>query len=272
MNAQSYQAFTAGMDGLRAGLNDLRQSKDRKEALKRQLELDAKNEEERQFQRTMTTKQIELQERGEKRARDKMIDDNARGAMDDVLKEIEANRRGQETAARVDLLKAQTTATKEKPTGPLAAQLDGLDQFGTSMADALTENSAAMEAQRAAYQQPDQAARGAADTRVLKAQLKLSGLQQIAAGWQKNVQKEPTVDIQFPGEDGESKMTMKVPQSQWNSSHPMWGRFMGQEAGGGGTKPPAAGGEQIPTLTPDQARAAKPGTKFKTTDGRILVR
>ena len=28
----------------------------------------------------------------------------------------------------------------------------------------------------------------------------------------------------------------------------------------------------IPTLTSDQARAAAPGTKFKTTDGRILIR
>lgn len=28
----------------------------------------------------------------------------------------------------------------------------------------------------------------------------------------------------------------------------------------------------IPTFTPEQARAAKPGTRFRTTDGRVLVR
>jgi hypothetical protein len=34
----------------------------------------------------------------------------------------------------------------------------------------------------------------------------------------------------------------------------------------------AAGGDNVPTLTPEQAQSAPKGTRFRTTDGRVMVR
>ncbi len=42
--------------------------------------------------------------------------------------------------------------------------------------------------------------------------------------------------------------------------------------GGQGTAPAGAGTGEIPTLTPEQARAAAPGTRYKGTDGKIRTR
>lgn len=257
------------MDGLRAGLSDLRASRERKELLKRQIEQDKLAEDDRAFDRSMKTKQIELAERGERRARDKMIDDNARGAMDDVLKEIAALQQRQESAARIKLLDAQAAATAAKPSSPIAAQLDGIEDFSSNFASALDENQQAIAAMQNPALQQDPAAFQAGQQRVLKAQIRLSALQQMSQNWGKSAGKESTVRVKMPSEDGRGEATMDIPASQWNQSHPLWKSF--NTVATGATKP-AGAADQIPTLTPEQASAAKPGTKFRTTDGRILVR
>jgi hypothetical protein len=260
MNVASYQAVA---DGLRAWGEGERRTKDenlRKQMLKRQIEQDKLAEDERQFDRTMKTKQIEIAERGDKRAGEKQTADLAMTAAEAIRREREVATREAATAAEVKLREAQATAVAAKPSSPVAAQLEGVEDFSNNFAAALQENQAAM---------AEAAQLGTTTPRVLKAQIRLSALQQLSESWKKNAAKEPTVDLSFPGEDGVSKMTMKVPQSQWNQSHPMWGRFM---SGDNAAPSAAPGGEQIPILTPEQAKAAKPGTKFRTSDGRILVR
>lgn len=267
MNVQSYQALADGIGAWGAGERRTKEEKLRQAMLKRQIEQDKLAEDDRAFDRAMKAKQIELAERGDKRADTKLASEAADTARAAVLAEAEAGRRATETAARVKLLDAQTTATAAKPASPVAAQLAGVEDFANNFAAALEENQAALTEIQNPQLQTNPDAFKAAQGRVLKAQIRLSALQQLSESWKKNAEHEPTVDLEFPGEDGVSKMKLKVPQSQWNTNHPMWGRFMTTQPAG-----PSGGSEQIPTLTPEQARTAAPGTKFRTTDGRIFIR
>jgi len=244
MNVQSYRALSDGIAAWGAGEARTKEDKLRKEMLKRQVEQDKLAEDERQFNRTMRTKQIEMAERGEKRETSKLLDEQTRGAMDDVLKQIEATRRGQETAARVDLLKAQSAAVAAKPPSPVAAQLAGVEDFSNNFAAALQENQDAM---------AEAAKLGTTTPRVLKAQIRLSALQQLSESWKKNAEKEPTVDLEFPGEDGVSKMKMKVPQSQWNQNHPMWSKFA--TGGSPSTSTPTGAAPAAPALSAQDQQA-----------------
>ncbi len=179
------------------------------------------------------------------------------------------NPANQMRTAQQGLVTAQAAAIASKPQSPLAATTQGIEEFSDAMAAAVQENQQAMTFVQANPGNLE------AQHRVTKAQLKLSGLQEFSktmlSKWKP--QNEPEVDIELPGPLGEDgtpsgKLRMKVPQSQWNEQHPMWGKFNAPKA----APSPVAGADGIPTLTPQQAQAAKPGTKFRTIDGRILVR
>jgi hypothetical protein len=263
MNVQSMEAFNDGMRGLRAGLGDLRESKLRKEMAKRQIEQDKLAEDDRKFDRAMKTKQIELAQNADRRAGMAAVNaDMDRGAAQSA-KLIDDARRERESDARIGLLRAQTAATSAKPTSPVAAQLAGIDDFANNFASALDENQAALAGLQDPTLQADPAAMKGAQLRALKGQIRLSALQQMSEGWTKNAQKEPTVDLTFPGEDGVSSMKMRIPQSQWNESNPMWGKFMG-----GGTTPTAPAGGSPPAMPAEGAVVEQGGARYRRQNGQ----
>jgi hypothetical protein len=212
MNVQSAQILNQGISSLARGMEAREEKKLREAMLKRQIARDAKDDEGRAFDRDMRNKQIELAASADRRAGRKDMDENMRGAAADVQREIENLRKGQETAARVDLLKAQAGAVGQpKPQEP------GPDQ--KRMMDWMNMRSAAMQRLQQAQKSGDPAA-------IAMAKEDYEFVQETRQNWLKQ-QKEPTVDLEFPGEDGVSKMTMKVPQSQWNEKHPMFNKFAG---------------------------------------------
>lgn len=244
MNIQSYEALSRGIEGYRRGVESAEDKKLRAAMLKRQLEQDGLAEQDRTFDRSMKTKGIELAERREKRERDKMLSDNATGAVDDVEKQIDAMQKRRESAARMSLMEAQAAAVSAKPANPMAGELAGIEAFADTFAGALEENQQAIAAIQNPALQQDPAAFQAANRRVLKAQLRLSGLQQMSQNWGKTAGKESTVKIKLPGEDGRSEATMEVPASQWGPQHPLYTRFHGGEPNGGGAAPGKAASPQ----------------------------
>jgi len=171
-------------------------------------------------------------------------------------------------AAQAKLAGAQADAIVTKPQSPIGATVQGIDEFSDAMSKAFDENQQALNALQANPQDP--VARQAAT----KAQLKLSALSEagktMVQKWKP--QAEPDIDVEIPGPNGDDglpsgKLKMKVPLSQWNPQHPLWSKFNPPAP----TTPPV-GADGIPTLTPQQAMAAKPGTKFRTLDGRVLIR
>ena len=246
MNTQSYQALAAGLESWGRGEKRTRDEDLQKEILKKQIEAEA-------FDRQMRTKQMELAVTADRRAGMEQVNrEMDRGARDfDNL--INSSRRSRESDAQLALLKQQmeessqrTKLMGEKPTTPLGQQLAGIEDFSDKFAAALEENQAALQALQNPAVNTNPAAMAAAQKRIVKAQVQLSALQQISTNWGKDAGKEPMVDIEIPGEDGTSKLRMKVPQSQWNQNHPLWSKFAG------GSQPagqPAAGGS---TLTEDQ--------------------
>jgi hypothetical protein len=224
MNVQSYQALRDGIMGYfhgRRAHEDRAEEKAVRDAmLKRQLERDAAADEQAAFDREVKKKQIELAANADRRAHTKLIDENLRGAAEDVERAIEQARRASESGARVDLLKAQTQATLAKPTVPPSPE-------ETKMQGWMRMREAALTQLKQAQQSGDPAA-------LAVAQEDYQFVQQMRQNWLKE-QKEPLVQLEFPGEDGVSKMKLAVPQSQWNEQHPMWAKFAG---GGGGAAAP----------------------------------
>lgn len=272
MNVESFQAFTTGMDAARSGLNDLRESRLRKEMLKRQIAQDKAAEEERGFDRTMKTRQIELQVNADRRAGSRDVAESMERGMKNLTEmrsawsdQQESLRRGQETQARVGLMNAQAAATAQKPASPLAAQLAGMDEYAEHMAATQLENDDAIAALQMPGLQQDPAAFKAAQARMIKAQTRLSGLAQIAEGWKKQAEKEPTVDLEIIDPSSNGKIKTSVPWSKWNDSHPMFKQF-------NKTPETPAAANAVPVLSPAQAAAAAPGTKYRTQDGRMLIR
>ena len=164
-------------------------------------------------------------------------------------------------AAQAELYKAQAAAVGAKPTSPIGAQVAGVEEFTEAMTAAAMEQQQAVQALQAAPNDP------AAQARVMKSQMKVGTLAELGKQLMKQQKPMSIVKVKRSSEDGGTTEELEVPADQWNEQHPAWARFNPAAAAA-----PAAGGDGIPTLTPEQARAAKPGTKYRTVDGRIFVR
>lgn len=165
--------------------------------------------------------------------------------------------------AQAGLYDAQAKAVAARPASPLRAQIDGVEEFTEAMSRAMAENEEALRAAQSGA--PD------GQQRAMKAQMKIATLNSLGQQLLKTAKPEkPTsiVKIKRQSDDGGTTEELEVPADQWNEQHPAWGRFNPTTTA---TAPTAAGG-QIPTLTPQQASAAKPGTRYRTIDGRIMVR
>lgn len=244
MIAADYQAVSRGLEAV--GDAHLRRA-----MLKRQLQRD---EEDAELRRAM----LKLQQQ---EASDRTLDRQDATAVrregltlhqEGIKKQMEAaawaqdpnNPANQERAARVNLLKAQTTATSAKPATPLQGQIQTADEFSEAMAAALQDNQRALAAAQAG--DPN------GQTLALKAQLKLSALQAMGQQFMKGAKAEPEVDVEIAGPIDEAtgkstaKARIKVPQSQWNENHPLWHQVM----------KPAAAAAKPALSTQDQQAAA----------------
>lgn len=78
--------------------------------------------------------------------------------------------------------------------------------------------------------------------------------------------------VEVTANDGGQKYTYHFPREQFQQFQQQAGSRGVTGKGKDGAGSTDAGGEKIPTLTPAQAAGAKPGTKYRTTDGRLFVR
>ena len=256
MNIQSYQALN---DGVRSYFKGKQAYEDREKNEKLKQEILKRQIEGEEFDRQVRNKQMELAMRADRRAGMDAVNcemDRGQQQFDSML---DRSRTGRESDARLALIKQQIAESSargkmmgEKPTSPLGQQLQGIEDYSDQFAAALEENQAALQALQNPVLQTNPAAQAAAQKRIVKAQIRLSALQQISANWGKDAGKEPMVDIEIPGEDGTSKLKMKVPQSQWNPNHPMWGKFAGQTPTPGQPAPAPA---PRPALAPEDQQA-----------------
>ncbi|HWA07915.1 MAG TPA: hypothetical protein VG838_00460 [Opitutaceae bacterium] len=250
MKDSDFQAVMAGINTIGSSIAQGRDAALRKAMLARQVQQD-------QLDNELKKKQLDLESTKVAQVTDPTTPDNqltaarvaaAKQALDptapdNVLKAKQAL----EAEARGRAADAQASAVAAKPVIPEQAQFEWLRGLRQQSQAALL----------AAQQKGDQQG-------IVSAQGDLDWANKAFDKYLGKAGVEPTVNIEMPSDDGLSKVTMKVPQSQWNPSHPMWSKF--------NTTPPAPSAGGMPTLTPDQAKLAKPGTKYKTTDGRILVR
>jgi hypothetical protein len=180
------------------------------------------------------------------------------------------NPRNQLLAAQKAQAEAAAAATKQRARSPYDVQIEAINAFADEMEKAQTEHAQAL----AAAQAGDPNAGRIAN----KAALRLDGLKKLGANLVKEAkaQQEPVVTVELDGPLDEAsgkpkgKVSMKVPQSQWNDGHPLFKQFQPATAPAPVVTPTADDG--IPTLTPEQARAQPQIKKFRTTDGRLFVR
>lgn len=267
---------SADIQALHGGLDSIIDARARKQAIARQLEQDNDAKEIRR-------RALKLQEESRHEARWDRLNretqsfadraDRLTAAQATLKRQMEQdawsrstdNPQNQASLAQAELAKANAKAVTAKPVTPISSQLQGLEEFTEAMSAALLENEQALLA--AQQGTPDGMARA------MKAQIKLGSLQQLGQQLLKTAKPDrPTsmVKIKRQSEDGTTSEELEVPADQWNDQHPAWGRFNSAAV----PARPANGSptQQLPVLTPDQARATKPGTRYQTTDGRILVR
>lgn len=212
------------------GLDSISAARLHREARKRQLQQD-------EDAREINRRRVKLmEEQNNERRWDRLNRETAAfGARADKLAANQAalevkrqmeERAAKESEARRKLLEAQAAAASAKPKTPIDGTVQGATAYADAMAEALEANQRAL----ALAQSGDPAGQAA----VTKTQLRLAALQQVGNQLVKTAKPEPEpfVTVEIPGQADENapdkprgKVSMKVPQSQWNEQHPLWKHF-----------------------------------------------
>lgn len=216
----------------------------RREALKKQLDAQASESE---MRRALEKRRIEIDQQ---RANDSGWEARSRDAQawgdraDRLsLQQLALRRQVEADAYARDpnnphnkLANAQAGTQLAKPVTAIGAQVAGMDEFADAMAKANAEH---QEAQAAA-----QTGDPTAQQRVVKAQMKLSGLSELGKTLLKQAKPTSIVKIRRKSDDDSTSEELEVPADQWNEQHPAWQRFnpapAAPAAGKFPTPPPAA--------------------------------